>query len=107
MSSAEFAEWMAYYNHDPFGGFRNDLQAAIIARTVAAAFVGQEAPDTAAFIPKFWTSREDDEEEEQPDSASTDVLEAKITSTMSALSILRPRGKAKSVLELKPPTKEA
>lgn len=35
MSSAEFAEWMAFYGVEPFGEVRGDIQAAVIASTVA------------------------------------------------------------------------
>jgi len=107
MSSAEFAEWQAFNNHDPFGGFRSDLQAAIIARTIAAVFVGKEAPATAEFIPTFWTPAvAEGEDVEEQDDESSDELRTKITGTMVALSVLQSKG-SKSVLELKPPTKEA
>lgn len=35
MSSSEFSEWMAFFAEEPFGDRRTDLQAAIIASTVA------------------------------------------------------------------------
>ena len=41
ISSAEFAEWIAYDRIDPFGEERADLRAAIIAATVANAFRGK------------------------------------------------------------------
>jgi hypothetical protein len=37
MSSREFAEWMAYYELEPFGEERADLRSAIVASTVANA----------------------------------------------------------------------
>lgn len=37
ISSAEFAEWMAYYHLEPFGFHANFLQAGIIASTIANA----------------------------------------------------------------------
>ena len=35
ISSDELAEWAAYYHLDPFGSYRGDLQAGIIASTMA------------------------------------------------------------------------
>jgi len=35
MSSAELTEWMAFYQLEPFGPERGDLQAGIVAATVA------------------------------------------------------------------------
>jgi hypothetical protein len=35
MSSRELSEWMAYYSLEPFGEYRADLRAAIIARMAA------------------------------------------------------------------------
>lgn len=36
-SSAELAEWEAYWRINPFGPVRGDYQAALVAQTVAAA----------------------------------------------------------------------
>jgi hypothetical protein len=35
LSAAELTEWMAFYHLEPWGGERSDLQAGIIASTVA------------------------------------------------------------------------
>ena len=35
IDSRELAEWMAYYSTEPFGGTRGDLQAGVIASTIA------------------------------------------------------------------------
>ena len=35
MTAREFVEWGVYYQLDPWGGERGDLQAAIVASTVA------------------------------------------------------------------------
>lgn len=35
ISSAEFAEWMAYAQLEPFGGLQDDLRAGAIASTIA------------------------------------------------------------------------
>jgi len=35
IDAKELAEWSAYYSIEPFGTFRSDLQAGIIASTVA------------------------------------------------------------------------
>lgn len=37
MSSEEFLDWMLYYEMSPFGPKRGDIQAAIVARTIAQA----------------------------------------------------------------------
>ena len=35
IDSRELSEWMAYYELNPFGSVRNDLQAGIVASTIA------------------------------------------------------------------------
>ena len=35
IDSKELSEWAAFYSLEPFGGFRSDLQAGIVASTVA------------------------------------------------------------------------
>lgn len=35
IDAREFMEWAAYYQTDPWGGERGDLQAAIVASTIA------------------------------------------------------------------------
>lgn len=35
MSSREFTEWAAFYGMEPFGDLRGDLQAGVVAATVA------------------------------------------------------------------------
>jgi hypothetical protein len=37
MSSDEFTDWMAYYQISPFGDYRQDIQAALVASTIANA----------------------------------------------------------------------
>lgn len=49
ISSAEFAEWMAYYRLDPQGQDRADLRSGIVAATVANASRGRK---TKAYKPK-------------------------------------------------------
>lgn len=34
MSSREFVEWMAFYTLEPFGEERDDLRAAVVAKTI-------------------------------------------------------------------------
>ena len=41
IDSLELAEWMAYYTLDPWGTQRDDLQAGIIASTIANANSGK------------------------------------------------------------------
>jgi hypothetical protein len=35
MSSAEFAEWAAFYQVEPFGEVRSDVRSAVVASTIA------------------------------------------------------------------------
>jgi len=54
MSSAEFAEWLAYYQLEPFGQDRADLPGAIVAATIANVHRGDHEPYTPAdFLPDF------------------------------------------------------
>lgn len=56
MSSNEFADWIAYYQLQPFGPYRGDVQAAMVACTIANANAKKGthyAPKD--FIPKFVT----------------------------------------------------
>lgn len=56
-TSAELVEWMAYYQMEPFGPERGDLQAGIVAATVANVnrdTKKQKKPYSAQdFMPKF------------------------------------------------------
>lgn len=64
MSSRELAEWMAYYELEPFGEWRADVRSAIVAMTVAAANRGKRgrAPKLEDFMPKFDGERQQDPE---------------------------------------------
>lgn len=55
MSSAEFTEWMAFYQLEPFGEERADLRSAIVATTVANAHRGkhQRPYRVEEFMPRF------------------------------------------------------
>jgi hypothetical protein len=48
IDSRELAEWMVYYGLDPFGDVRGDLQAGIVASTIANANKGKNG---RAFTP--------------------------------------------------------
>lgn len=63
-SSAEITEWMAYDRIDPFGGFRGDVQAAVIASTIANVHRGRNSPvrkieDFLPFQPRKKQSQEE------------------------------------------------
>lgn len=61
MSSREFAEWQAYYRHDPFGLNRGDYQAAMICWTVYNMLRGKAAAlPLSEFLPVFGPSGEID-----------------------------------------------
>ena len=55
VDSAELTEWMLVYRQDPWGGFRSDLQAGIVASTVANSMRGKGGKAFSAkdFMPKF------------------------------------------------------
>ena len=55
ISSAQFAEWMAYSTLEPWGEERDDLRMGIIASTIANANrgKGQKAYKPSDFMPDF------------------------------------------------------
>lgn len=54
LDSRELTYWRAYYAHDPFGGERGDIQAAIVAQVVANANRGKRAAyRLTEFMPKW------------------------------------------------------
>lgn len=59
ISAAEYYEWAAFAQLEPFGEERADLRAAIVACTVANAFRGknQKAAQPADFMPDFEPKR--------------------------------------------------
>ncbi len=52
ISSAEFSEWLAYYQVEPFGEERADLRAAIIASTQASTMTNKRFKP-AEFMPEY------------------------------------------------------
>jgi hypothetical protein len=56
VSSRELTEWENFYNEEPFGERRGDLQAAIVAQTVANALRGKRGRKlkTEDFLLDFW-----------------------------------------------------
>jgi uncharacterized protein DUF4035 len=54
ISSEEIVEWAAYYSLDPFGAKRGDMQAAIVASTMANIHAKKGHRFTPAdFMPRF------------------------------------------------------
>lgn len=55
IDAREFAEWLAYYQSDPFGFERQDLGWGTVAATIANVFrgKGQRAMKPADFMPDF------------------------------------------------------
>lgn len=55
MDSMELTEWMAYDQVEPFGEWRADLRAGIVASTIANALRGRGSRPLAPedFIPRF------------------------------------------------------
>lgn len=56
MSSHEFSEWIAFASNEPLGNARSDLQAAIVASTIANVNRGKKGKTFKPidFIAKFW-----------------------------------------------------
>ena len=61
ISSALFAEWLAYSRIEPWGEERADLRAGIVASTIANVNRGKKGKEfsPADFMPKFETEDED------------------------------------------------
>jgi hypothetical protein len=57
MPSAEFTQWVAYYGLDPFGREREDMQAAIVAKTVADCATGKNN-ELDAFLIEYGKDKE-------------------------------------------------
>lgn len=56
MSSREYTRWKAFYLHSPFGAYRTDLNAALIAQTVSATIPrkkGKKVPGLETWMPTF------------------------------------------------------
>ena len=62
MSYAEFVDWLAYYQIEPFGGVRGDLHAALVAAIIANANRDpkkRRKPYTPGeFMPDWWKGKE-------------------------------------------------
>ena len=65
MSSAEFTEWVAYYSIEPFGEFRRDLQAGIVASTLANIHGPRRPLSPADFVLDFTRAAEEISPEDQ------------------------------------------
>ncbi len=64
IDSRELAEWMAYYTLDPFGSVRTDLNAGVIAATIANANKGKNGRpfQPADFMPYVEKSEQSEED---------------------------------------------
>ena len=62
MTSAQFAEWLAYGRIEPFGEERADLRAGIVASTIANANRGktQKSFTPEQFMPSFEAETEEE-----------------------------------------------
>jgi hypothetical protein len=59
VSSEELTEWAAYYQLDPFGSYRGDLQAGTVASTMANIHAKKGHRFTPTdFMPKFGVTDE-------------------------------------------------
>ena len=72
ISSEELTEWAAYYQLDPFGSYRADLQAGVVASTMANIHAKKgHTFGPADFIPRFG-------DPEKSPSMSPDDIKAKL-----------------------------
>ena len=53
LTTRQVREWEAFYEKEPFGDYRGDVQAAIIAQTIAAVNTrkGKKPPPLVNFMP--------------------------------------------------------
>lgn len=58
MSHAEFVEWLAFYQSEPFGGVRDDIHAALIVTMLANVNRNPKKKKTpfkpSEFMPDWW-----------------------------------------------------
>lgn len=58
MSARELQEWMVFYQHEPFGGRRGDLQAAQVAGLLAEIYRDRKQREEPfriqEFMPDYW-----------------------------------------------------
>lgn len=59
MSSRELSEWATFFSLEPFGDMRGDIQAAIVAATIANVNrkQGSKPLNPTVFMPKFEQDR--------------------------------------------------
>ena len=64
IDSRELSEWMCFYNLDPFGEVRGDLQAGIVASTIANANSGKGSKtfQPADFMPLMEKPKQDEDD---------------------------------------------
>ena len=67
IDSRELAEWRAFYQMEPFGHFRGDLQAGIIASTIANVNKGKKGQ---AFTPADFMPLIEKQEQTEDDMAA-------------------------------------
>ena len=79
MSSRQLAEWIAYYQLEPWGEERADLRAGIVASTIAN--VNRSAKRTKPYTPRDFMPRFDAEPEEPTETATR--LMAKMRAALS------------------------
>lgn len=56
MGHSEFVEWMAFYQREPFGETRADIQMSVLAATVANVNRKKGSPSVkpSKFLPDWW-----------------------------------------------------
>jgi hypothetical protein len=53
IDAQEFTEWMEFYHQEPWGEWRSDLRAGIVAATVANSAGGKSTFQAKDFMPDF------------------------------------------------------
>lgn len=82
MSSAEFAEWIAYSSLEPFGPRREDLRAALVASTV---FNVNRGPKGRFFQPEEFLGLSETPSSDRAETPSAQTLTDKARSFFFAL----------------------
>ncbi len=80
MDSHEFAEWMAYYRIDPYGSWREDYRAGIVASTLANVNRTKDAKvfTPQDFIPEFDHAEEREEQSPEEQLQIVELLNASL-----------------------------
>lgn len=81
MSYAEFLEWQAFHDIDPIGGYRGDIQAAMI----AASMGGGKLSDYMIIDPNPMTDEQRQEYEQQREAQKARIQVAEMIAMFNSM----------------------